>query len=235
MIIAVDIETRGLDARKFLMACLIKDSGKKKFFYDKSDLWEYIIELGKKEMRRGKVLTVYSHNAQFDFYGYANIKDPNIHYFCLRPFIAEYMINKIPRIYFLDSMGIFKMSLKKMGEIIGIPKMEMTPDLLDENKKWTKKELKEKVAKYVENDTKIVMEGIQMVKRKIKEEDMKIQRLYTTSQIAITYLMNKIAKSEKHKGLLEDVNNRIFPMTKYKKDVHSAYRGGKSDREMGIS
>ena len=73
MIIAVDIETRGLDARKFLMACLIKDSGKKKFFYDKSDLWEYIIELGKKEMRRGKALTVYSHNAQFDFYGYANI------------------------------------------------------------------------------------------------------------------------------------------------------------------
>ena len=66
-----------------------------------------------------------------------------------------------------------------------------------------------------------------MVKRKIKGEDMKIQRLYTTSQIAITYLMNKIAKSEKHKGLLEDVNNRIFPMTKYKKDVHSAYRGGR--------
>ena len=39
MIIAVDIETRGLNAKMFLCASLVKENGKKIMFYDKKELW----------------------------------------------------------------------------------------------------------------------------------------------------------------------------------------------------
>ena len=72
MIIAVDVETRGLDCTQFIYSALVKENCKStQFFSKKEDLWNYIIELGKKEARRGKVLNVYSHNATYDFYSYA--------------------------------------------------------------------------------------------------------------------------------------------------------------------
>ena len=151
MIIAIDIETAGLDARKFVVACLMKENGKTKVFYKKEDLWNYIIDLGMKEKKRKKVLTIYSHNAQYDFYGYANVKDRNLKWYSHRPFIVSYMNGDKEIIKFLDTLSIYKMPLQKIGEIIGLKKMEMPMELkrIKKMKKYLKKLLHSVIIKKI--------------------------------------------------------------------------------------
>ena len=125
MDVAIDIETQGLDATKFIMGCIMRESKRNKIYYDKHDMWLELIRLGKQEKKRGKVLNVYGHNLGYDFYGIADLEDKGIHYFCERPFIAEYK-NKEGEtiIHFIDNMGIYRKALAKVGEMIGFEKME---------------------------------------------------------------------------------------------------------------
>ena len=91
MIVAVDIETKGLDCTKYVSGCLIKEDKKKpEVYHKKEELWNRILELGRKQKKRGKMLNVYSHNATYDFYGYADLTDKNIKYFSHKPFIVSY-------------------------------------------------------------------------------------------------------------------------------------------------
>ena len=96
----------------------IENRKKGECFYNKTKMWERIIELGKKEHKRGKTLTIYAHNIAFDFFQIANLNDKHIKYFSHRPFIASYNYEEREIIKFLDTMSIFRMSLKKMGELI---------------------------------------------------------------------------------------------------------------------
>jgi len=81
-----------LDAtgRYFKIGCTMKETGGKKVFTDPNEMWEYILEEGRKEVKRGKKLTCYAHNAKFDFYQIANLKDKNLKFFAENPFIASY-------------------------------------------------------------------------------------------------------------------------------------------------
>lgn len=224
----VDIETKGLNAREFLCASLIKESGKKKIFYDKDELWRYILEGGRKEFKRKRVLNIYSHNAQYDFYGYADLNDSHIRFFSFNPLIASYRENGKDIIKFLDSYGIFKFSLKTLGEIIGLEKLEL-PEEFTNPELWervTKKRLKE-ISPYVLRDSEIVMKAMKIMKEKLQKEGIYIRRIYTISQVAINYLMNFLRQNEEYHYLFEDEELTRLCQTKLRKHIHSAYRGGR--------
>ena len=227
MIAVVDIETKGLDARKFVTACIMKENGTKKHFYKKEDLWNYILELGKRESKRKKVLNLYAHNHEYDFYGYADLNDSHLKFFCFRPFIASYEINGIRNINFLDSYAIFKMSLKRLGEIIGLEKMEL-PIEFEKAQRISKKRIKE-VAPYVERDVEIVMKSIKLMKSRMNKEGVQLRRLYTISQIAIAYLMNNLKRRDDCAELFFNRDRGMFHRTRYRDLVHEAYRGGRCE------
>lgn len=235
MIIGVDIETYEkkdkygayepvLDARKFICGAIIKETGKKKLFFKKEDLWNYIIELGKKEKKRGKVLSVYAHNHEFDFNGYADFKDKNLKIISSNPFIASYQINGEDYIKFLDTYAIYRMPLKKVGEVIGIKKLEM-PSKLDNIYKKSLIDLKE----YVFRDAEIALKSVLFLKQKLKEEGIKIKRIYTISQIAVSYFINMMRKEKKYEHLFFNFERGQILWTKYAQDIHQAYRGGRCE------
>ena len=147
MIIGLDIETQGLDATKFILGTVWLENRKKgKVFYNKSELYKYVIDLGIKEAKRGKMLNVYSHNASYDTAGYVDLFDKHLIFFSNRPFIWAYRLSvdeclelnikneqKQPKeiIKFLDTVAIFKMPLKKLGQIINLPKLNTPPELMN--------------------------------------------------------------------------------------------------------
>jgi hypothetical protein len=221
----VDIETKGLDARKFVTACIMKENGTKVHFDNKNKLWEYIIENGKKESQRSRILNVYAHNHEFDFYGYADLNDKNIKFFCFRPFIASYEVNGNKLVNFLDSYAIFKMSLKSLGEMIGLEKLD-TPEEFLNAERITKKRIKE-LRPYVERDVEIVMKAMKLMKEKIALEEVSIRRLYTISQIAIAYLINILKKDDRWDKLFWNKKYGILHKSRYKELIHGAYRGGR--------
>ena len=224
MIIAVDIETKGLDARNFILGCLIDEDGNKRVFYNKKDLWSYIINLGKKMGERKKVLSVYSHNASYDFYGYADLSDRNIKFYNHNPFIAVYIDKGKEIIKFLDSIGIYKMSLRAVGEIIGIPKMEMPLELVN-----GKKVDLEKVKEYCFNDCLICLESVKLLKEKMKEQEVQVKRIYTISQVAINYLLTKMSRMKGYEDLFFNVERKMILRCKYPHLIHEAYRGGRCE------
>ena len=129
MIIAVDCETQGLDARKFLQGCVIKENRQNKIFYEKEKMWNYIKELARKERKRGKVLNIYAHNHEYDFYSYTDPTEKGIIIHNTKPFIATYKENGKDLIKFLDTHGIYKMSLEKAGKLIGEKKNRNTKQI----------------------------------------------------------------------------------------------------------
>lgn len=224
MLAVVDIETRGLDARNFVTACLIKENGKKKHFYSKEELWKYILELGRKEMKRKKVLNLYAHNHEYDFYGYADLTDTSLQFFSFRPFIANYTIDGKKAINFLDSFAIFKMSLKKLGEMVGLEKLD-TPEEFINAERLTKKRIME-LRPYVERDVEIVLKAIKLMKDKMDGEGVRLRRLYTISQIAVAYLINTL-KQKDYDEMFYIKERGVLHKTRYKELIHGAYRGGR--------
>ena len=102
MNISVDIETykkteKGyeptLDATEFTVGVICRENLSTKAFYKKQELWEWIINKGKSEAKRGKILNVYGHYHIYDFYGYANISDTNLIISSHNPFIVTYTLN----------------------------------------------------------------------------------------------------------------------------------------------
>ena len=180
MIIAIDIETRGLDATKFVCGCLLKETSPKRpeFYRTKKALWKRVLELAEQENKRNKTLTIYSHNAQYDTAGYVNLKDKNLKFFCNKPFIWAYKRNGKEIIKFLDTMSIFKMNLKKIGQLISLPKLEMPNALTTGEAITSTKELKP----YITRDCEIVLKSIEYLKNKLKEDGIKTKRLITINR-----------------------------------------------------
>lgn len=150
MIGAIDIETRGLNAQAYITGCLILENHKKAEHYTNSkELWQRVLQLGIQEARRNKVLTIYSHNAQYDTAGYIDLNDTHLKIYSNKPFIWSYQLTKeelekqgIPNknnnqhkeiIKFLDTYSIYKMPLKALGELIGTPKTDTPEELLEEH------------------------------------------------------------------------------------------------------
>lgn len=248
MIIAIDIETKGLDATQYVYGCLIKEKTKKPEFYKKKeDLWNRILEIAYKEAKRDKMTNVYSHNAQYDTAGYVDLEDKHLIFFSNRPFIWGYALTieeceekgikytktekekgKKEIIKFLDTMSIFKGSLKSLGEMINLPKLEMPKYLETGEFNITENKLKE-IEPYLERDTEIVMKSIMYLKEILIKEDVKIKRLYTINQIAIQYVINKLKKMnyEEIKNILKDKEKGEVHETYRSEEIHASYRGGR--------
>lgn len=227
IIAALDTETQGLGG-KFILACVKTDTNKKTLtFHNKNKLWNWIIQTGTKEAKRGKVLSVYAHNHSYDFYQYANLNDPNIKMFSEQPFIYAYCQNNKEIIKFLDTMALMRMSLQKVGETIGTPKKEMPTKLMKEKGKYTKQELKE-IQQYCENDTNICLQAVTKIKNKIQELGIQVKRMYTINQIAINYLIRKLQETPKtEEYFFWNKTQGITLRTLRNEEIHSAYKGGR--------
>jgi hypothetical protein len=246
MIVSVDIETQGLDATKYITGGLKKEGNKKTEIYrNKNDLWNRVLDLGYAEAKRGKVLNVYSHNAQYDTAGYVNLKDKHLVFFSNRPFIWAYRLSSeecdklgIPHeegkgkeiIKFLDTWAIFRMSLKKLGDLISLPKFDTPQELMDEQTSGDLSEEKlQEIESYMIRDVDIVLESILFLKKKIKGAGVTVKRLYTINQIAINFLMNNIKKlpDDYKEPIFWDKKKGMTRRTFRKEEIHSAYRGGR--------
>lgn len=220
MLCAVDTETYEqkdgiyypiLDTTKFVAGCIYKQNGTHKIYYDKQQFWEYILNLAQTETERNKHLTIYSHNQQYDFSAYVPITDPNIEIINVQPFIANYKINGKEAIKFLDTFPLFRMTLEKASQLIGLPKKEMPEKITSPTQ----------LTDYLLRDTHIVLKLIQHLRQKLTTLNYKPRRLYTINQIAINYLMHTLPRE---KYLFR--NKYQFHYTNNKKHIHEAYRGG---------
>lgn len=232
MIIAVDVETQGLNTKNFLVGCLMTDQkAAPEFYYNKESLWDRIVELAIKEQKRHRATSVYSHNAQFDFYAYAPYMSKNMTYFSQRPFIAAFRLNGKEIIKFLDTMSLYpRMSLKVVGDIIGIPKLEMPGDLKSEDGDTDLST----VLPYLERDTLICLQAVLKLRDKIRQKGIKVKRLYTINQIAINYLMNEWKKLDDADFLFWDQRMGQLRKTFRSKEIRMAYRGGRLEaRQIG--
>lgn len=205
----------------------MRESGSKKHFDSKKSLWDYVLYLGRLEAKRNRVLNIYAHNHEFDFYGYADLSDKNLQFLSFNPFIAEYRINGKKAINFLDSYGIFKMPLEQLGKLIGLPKLSL-PKEYQLGIKISKKRILE-LRPYVERDVEIVMKAILLLKNKLKDEGISIRRLYTISQIAISYFINSLKTMEDISHIFYNRNKGMLHHPKFKSRIHMAYRGGRCE------
>lgn len=231
MIIGIDIETMGLEARPnaFVVGCVMREDFKHKIFYKPKLMWESIIRLGKKLSKHGEVLNVYAHN--MGGYDYMIIYDrderENIKYYSMdTPFIANYMYKGKCAVKFLDTMSLYRMGLNGLGKLLGKPK-GITPSYLLEGRKLTQDEISDCIP-YCINDTKIVVEGVLRVKNKIESEGYSMKRLITIHQIANQYMMNKLKESGIKNFFFNESRNQVY-FTKWEKQVHEAYRAGRCE------
>lgn len=223
MIIAIDIETQGLDATKFILGTIY--NGKThKTFKNKEEMWQHILEQGKTAKKAKQTLRVYGHNIQYDFYGIANIKDKSLKIYNHNPFIAIYK-NQENTIYFLDTMSIYKMSLAKAAQIIGEEKKEMPKTLMkEEGQTYTEIELRD-IEQYCKHDTYITYQLINKIKKQLKQDKINIRFINTISQIAIQYLLKEIAKQEPE-GFFYNKERLMINYTRKQEKTREAYRGG---------
>lgn len=241
MIIAVDTETLGLNANAFILGTIVQDNGKELTFYSQKDMYDYIVALGNKEKARGHNLYVYAHNHQYDFIGYADRFDLNIKLISDNPFIVwrfqdsddKDKSGKYPNILFLDTFSIFHGSLKRLGDFVGIKKLDM-PKELEGRMKGMKIsdvkndfELMNRIKGYCLNDSRIVLQFILMMKTKLLADDIHVRRLVSIGQIGLNYLLSYVASDYNlYSSLFEDYQRRKFVYAPNWFRVTNAYKGG---------
>lgn len=218
MIIAIDTETKGLDARpeSFVYGCIAKESSKEiKGFTKASDMLTEIIKLGEKEADRGKGLQVYAHNHYYDYLTYAgSFKGPIVRW--ERPFIAEYK-----NIKFLDSWGIFRTSLEQVGKLINYPKFDMPDSLLTETEKLDYNV----IHNYCSRDAEIVLKAILKIRHRLKELNILPRHLYSIGQASMKCFLKTIKQKHYSRSFFKDFRKSRFPICN--KITSYSYRGGR--------
>lgn len=151
--VVYDIETWGLDAKKFAFG-VTYDGLDFKVFYDPKEMWAYM------RSRRWRGHTWYAHNALYDAHAFLD----NVLIDLEKPIVdgGRLIIGKIHSgkntIKFSDSMCYFNTSLEKLGESIGVPKGK-TPDKF---KKGVPCEITEEDVEYCRQDCRVVYEAIKL-------------------------------------------------------------------------
>lgn len=229
MIAAMDIETVGLNAKAFRFGVVKTEKGEAKVFHKRKKMWEHIKELGRTEQLRGHRIYMYGHNIEYDIYGTVDLKDKELRYFSFNPFIAEYR-----NIQFVDTMGLFRGSLAKMGKTVELEKKNMEVELLTKEKLTM--EEKAKMIDYCKRDVDIVLRGVKLVKERLREDGIGTRRILTAGQIAINYFTNSIRDKPYNKAILaenlkaimwQDQKRGKYHDTRNADEVHAAYRGGR--------
>ena len=90
-------------------------------------------------------------------------------------------------------MAIQRGTLKEIGEVIGRKKMDFENGTFE--KEELTKEEEEKMIEYCLNDTRIVLDFVLQIKEKLGKEGVNLKRIFTVSQIAVAYLLKKLAGS----------------------------------------
>lgn len=232
--IYIDFETQGLNAKKPIMAGIWKEGQKKPKIYIISpakETWKQVIKEKEAARKRNKTINIYSHNAQYDTAAYIPLNDKHIHMYSQRPFIWNYQEKGKPIIYFLDTYNIFRMSLEKLGEILDMPKGQ-TPKKLKEEEPQIY-ELKEimQIEEYMKQDIQIMMKAINELKKRLKRDKVNIKRLITIHQIAIQYILKKIAELPKEytEPIFWNKEKLEIRQTWREKEIHASLRGGRNE------
>lgn len=245
MICAIDTETYEyikkegvwkptLDANKFVLGVLIKEDSidSPEIFWTREELWKRVLELGEACEKRKQTLNVYSHNANYDFYSYADRTDKRIKWFSDKPFINAYMSKKLtkdgkPReqIKFLDSIALYGRGLGEVAKLIDMEKGKLVEEIKDINNH--EDEEVRKLVEYCINDTLICLKSVLHMKKMLRDNGINIKRLYTMNQIAINYLVDEIRKQEGNEHTLRFPKEGKFWQKGNKEEIHQAYRGGR--------
>lgn len=228
MIGAIDVETYEynestgyyepvLNARSFTLGCLKLDNGKRYFFTDADEMFNFIMELMDKCKKRRKRLFLYGHNTEYDWYAIAknNLLKDYIKYVVFKPFLAIVKDN----CYICDTMAFYRCSLKDVGDSIGLPKLEMPEKVEKVN------DLKE----YLERDVDITLKAITDLKEDLKPLGFAPRKLMTAGQVAMTSFLTYCRKNNISRGLLEyDPETHYYTVVKCSdiRFVREAFRGG---------
>lgn len=235
----------------FLLGCIVTQDKQKHTFHTPDAMLSWILSKGEALNKYNKKLYVYAAHHQFDFLLYMQLNHPQLVQVSKKQFLYHVMetpemfkqrcetmkkhnkpIPKEQRAYitFMDLFSIYNSSirsttaagLKRVGQLIGKPKMETPDELMLESLnpeetaklKFTQPQI-DQIEQYCLNDTEIIIDALDMVKMKLNQENIKIQILYTIHQIAMNRLLMKLRQN--NSAMLEqDARKRYcFPKPKY--------------------
>lgn len=151
-----DIETWGLDAKRFAFGCTKYRDEPVKYWFDKDKMWEYLTSSGKGKKRRGCIW--FAHNIQFDIHAFVNnvrTEDELKTLFHKGRFIlAEH---RKTGIRFYDSLNLFHTKLSKIGEDLGFKKGDTPQKFIDGDEQ----EITERDKWYCKRDCEILHLAVQ--------------------------------------------------------------------------
>lgn len=173
-----DVETTG-SKNKFLMGSIVGDNGFKKVFWDKQEMCDYIVN----EPKFYKQAILFATNLGFDilalFAGtkYFDQLEPLLRgssFICAkyRPFPDDKK-RKFKHILFLDTINFAPMGVKKMGQVLGLPKLT-TPAYILEEREPKKSEYAE-VEKYNIRDSDITYQFATWMQDEFNREGAKMR------------------------------------------------------------
>lgn len=239
-IICGDTESAGF-SKTFICGAICEENLKTTSFKTKQEMVKWVYDYAEKERKKGHNTYLYFHNLEFDFYRLFDIMDKKLNIISKsNPFMANYGKPKA-YLYFLDSMLLYRCSLKEIGEIIGEPKTELNENIKKVlfNEKTTRNKIKPEdlktIEEYCEQDTKVLMKGIQYIKNNLKKEDMNPRRLMTAGQIAYNAFEKTLRQPKYEYNLMEiplsnngwnNMPKRII-LTNYGQEIEPACRGGR--------
>lgn len=223
----LDIETQGLDARKFVLGMIITEDNREKSFTSSRNMREWIFNDIEIQLRNKKRVYYYAHNHEFDFYGYIGdmVFDKDMKIYTTNPLIACYK----SKAWFLDSMAFYRMSLKKVGDIIGLEKMNTPESLINGDDNVSILE----IIPYLRRDVLIVKKAMEDFKTQIKGLGFSPRFMISSGQVGMTAFKTYIQKNNLHWDLGYLSENEyggkkfVFNPTKYDIEIRSAFRGGR--------
>lgn len=255
MLMTVDCETVGYDTSKMICGtCVLYYNYKKviKTFFNKNDMYDYIIKCGIKFAKEKKNLDVYGYKHIFDFVTYADMDDENLRFIANNPFIYRRIItNKeiglensdknTNCISFYDALGFFGCSLNQAAKTIkkqkieynlNINKLEQLYELVKSND-INNKDINE-IVEYNRIDAELVMDLLLNLKKVLKENGFNPKNLISVGQIAANYVFNEIKKLPKEEygyNIFKDQFNSktIQPKKEFMNLQTYACRGGRFD------
>jgi len=180
------------------------------FFNSISQFWDFVNSKANTE----RTLYLIAHNIQFDMLVLNGFKELKKRGFELKTFIIN---NKVviwsfikgrKRIIFLDNYNYFQFSLKELGEIVGLKKLEM-PDFTDDDEKW-------KI--YCKRDVEILYKTWKLLLDYIEKYDM--------GKFAKT-LAGQSFNCYRHRFLKHKIYVHNFP--EVLKLERESYRGGRNE------
>lgn len=184
----LDVETKGLNAREFVLGCIVDDDGKERYFYTSDDMREWIIEDVNKQIKYKKRVFYYAHNHQYDFYAVwkDHLWDEHMKIYRNDPLFAVYK----DKGYFIDSMSFFRGSLAKLGESVSLEKMDIPESLL------TGDDINlEEIKPYCLRDVLIVKRAMENFRESLNELGFKPRFYISAGQVGMTTFQTYVRKN----------------------------------------